>query len=261
MEKQVKEKPNVLIGTPVKNSKPYLEVYAHQLVRLDYPKENITIAIVENDSDDKTFEFLREKIVPFFKKFPYKAVHLKKRDLGFKLSHASRHLKEIRVKRQETIDRTRQYILDKFLPGNEYVLWFDSDFELVPPHSLNTALSYNADVLVHYLRLKDGTLYDASTYSSGRFIGKLIDEDRQRDVWKIERTNCHYLIHRRVFDRGYSYWDKNTPNIDKEFAQYRRLRLKTSVYTFPGKNINAIFAKKVITIHKMIGGTQPIKRR
>lgn len=261
MEKTVNSYSNVLIGTPVKNSKPYLETYAHQLVRLDYPKEKITIVIIENDSEDKTWEFLNQKIAPFLKKFPYRAVHLEKRDLGFHLSHFSRHRKETYIKRQECIDRTRQHIIDKYLKDNNYILWFDSDFEQVMPQALNIAISYNADVVIHYLRLKDSTMYDTSTLSEGRFIGKLIQEDRQKETWKIEKTNCHFLFHRRVFDRGYIYWSGNTPTTDIEWMKYRRERQKNSVYTFTGKNINAIFTKKILTLHKMIGGTQPVKRR
>lgn len=261
MEKPVKKYNNVLIGTPVKNSKPYLKTWAQQLVNLDYPKEKISLAIIENDSDDKSWEFLREKIVPWLKKFPYKAIFLQKRDLGFRLSHFSRHRKETYIKRQECIDRTRQYIIDTYLKDNEYILWFDSDFEQVMPQALNIAISYNVDVVVHYLRLKDSSMYDASTFSGGRFIGKLIQENRQKETWKIETTNCHFLFHRRVFDRGYIYWSGNTPKTDTEWMKYRRERQKNSVYTFTGKNINAIFTKKILTLHKMIGGTQPIKRR
>lgn len=261
MERSVRELPNILIGTPAKNSKPYLENYAHQLVRLDYPKEKITIAIVENDSDDKTWEFLQEKIIPFFIKFPYKAVCLQTKDTGFKLSHHSRHLKQFSIKRQESIDRTRQHIINNYLDDNEYVLWFDSDLEQVPPLALKIALSYNADVVVPLFKLKTSEMYDASSYSDGRFVGELIQEDRQRETWPIDCTNCHFLIHRRVFERGYIYWSDDIPRADQDFMKYRRFRLKNSVYTFKDKNIKAIFTTKIVILHVAVGGTQPAKRR
>lgn len=261
MERPLKDYPNILIGTPVKNSKPYLENYAQQLVKLDYPKEKITIAMIENDSEDKSWEFLNSKIIPFFKKFCYKAVYSEKKNIGFKLSHHSRHLKQFSIKRQESIDRTRQYIINTYLVGSEYVLWFDSDLEQVPPSALKIALSYNTDIVVPLFKLKTSELYDASSYSGGRFIGTLIKEDRQRETWPLECTNCHFLIHRRVFERGYIYWSDNIPRADQDFMKYRRFRLKNSVYTFKNKNIKAILTTKILCLHVAVGGTQPAKRR
>lgn len=258
MERPLKKLPNILIGTPVKNCREYLRNYARQVAGLDYPKEKITIVIVENDSEDKSWDFLLDEILPYFKKYPYRGVYFQKRDLGFKLSHFSRHLKEFKIKRQESIDRTRQYILDTFLTDHEYVLWFDADLDQVPPQALNVCLSYSTDVVVPLFKIKTSEIYDASTYSGGRYIGKLIIEDRQKDHWKIERTNCHFLIHRRVFDRGYIYWREDIPRADLDFMKYRRFRIKNSVYTFENKNINAIFTKRVVILHAAVTGMKKI---
>lgn len=261
MERSVKSYNNILIGTPVKNCGKFLDNYAHQLAKLDYPKEKITIVIIENDSDDKSYQILKEKIIPFLKKFPYRAVYLEKKDVGFHLSHFSRHLKEVRIKRQESIDRTRQHIVTNYLLDNQYIFWVDADLEQIPPASLKICLTYDADVVVPLFKLKTSEIYDASTYSEGRYIGELIQEDRQRETWKIDRTNCHFLIRREVFDRGYIYWTDTMPPADEDFVKYRRFREKNSVYTFNNKNINAIFTKKLVILHAIVGGTQPLKRR
>lgn len=261
MERPVNLYKHILIGTPVKNSKPYLENYARQLVGLDYPKDKISVAIIENDSEDKSWEFLKSKTLPHLKKFPYRAVHLEKRDLGFKLSHHSRHLKEMSINRQKSIDMTRQYIVDKFLLDNNYILWFDSDLEQVPPASLKIVLSYDADIVVPLFKLKTSEVYDASSYSNGRYVGKLIKEDRQRETWPLECTNCHFLMRREVFDRGYIYWSDKIPRADQDFMKYRRFRVANSVYTFSNKNMTAILTTKLVILHVAVGGTQPIKRR
>jgi hypothetical protein len=44
--------PHVIVLTPVKDATPFLDRYFELLARLDYPRELLTIGILESDSRD-----------------------------------------------------------------------------------------------------------------------------------------------------------------------------------------------------------------
>ena len=58
------DRQTVLILTPVKNATGFLDTYFAGLDKLTYPASSISLGFLESDSDDGTFERIRERLGP-----------------------------------------------------------------------------------------------------------------------------------------------------------------------------------------------------
>ncbi|MGH7791856.1 MAG: hypothetical protein ACREOB_06025, partial [Thermodesulfobacteriota bacterium] len=54
-------KDKVLILTPVKDSEPFLDTYFKLIYGLTYPRNLLSIGILESDSSDNTYSKLNER--------------------------------------------------------------------------------------------------------------------------------------------------------------------------------------------------------
>lgn len=52
----------VLVLTPVKNASRFLDTYFAGLDKLSYPASSTSLGFLESDSDDGTFERIRERL-------------------------------------------------------------------------------------------------------------------------------------------------------------------------------------------------------
>ena len=67
--------PNILILTPVKNAARHLPRYAELIENLDWPREHLSVALLEGDSTDDTRD-VAEALLPRLRGRTRQAKHL-----------------------------------------------------------------------------------------------------------------------------------------------------------------------------------------
>ena len=198
---------NVLIGVPVKNCGAWLENTVHQIINLDYNKENISIVFIENDSDDYSFNVIEYCVNKLLSKYKYKAINYEKKDTGFKLPHQSRHdLKHI-SNRMNSLKIVRNYIVDNYLLDNDFIWWVDADYKFIPNTLLRNAIDFDKDIIMPRVEV-NGVNYDEWTcgYVGGKiFKIKEISSMISDEIYPMEIVECAAVISRRVFDAGIRY--------------------------------------------------------
>jgi len=127
----MKTKNNILILTPVKDGEEYLDRYFHNLYQLSYPHKEISIGILESDSNDKTFSLLKQKLSDLQKEFG--KVSLLKKDFGFNIPERThRWSGGIQHERRAILARSRNHLLFRTLDDEDWVLWLDVDLVEYP---------------------------------------------------------------------------------------------------------------------------------
>src|SRR5262245_1359363 len=91
-------KPTVLILTPVKDATSHLLSYFKLLFDLTYPHQNISLGMLEGDSEDGTFDALQRSL-PILRK-EFRQVGMWKQDFGFRFPYGlPRSLPELQLER------------------------------------------------------------------------------------------------------------------------------------------------------------------
>jgi len=217
--------PSVLIGILVKNAKFNLDNLAGQVIGLDYPKEFLSIVFLEGDSEDGSYEHLKD-IMPLFS--DWKTAYLEKLDFSFKLSRELHHVEEkpqgLR-QRQRLINlaKSRQYVVDKYLKDESFLWWVDSDYKIIPRDTLAKLLSYDKDMVIPLLKLEGiEEAYDRSTDRKAMDIDTLA-KTYQNQLVEVDYMSAHAIIKSKVFRAGANYLsDFNAPIIDQEGAVLTR---------------------------------------
>lgn len=155
------ETPRVLIATPVKNAAAYLARYFENLERLTYPRDRISLGILESDSEDGTFEALTEGMKRLRDRFH--RVHLLKRDFGFRTS-VPRWSPEIQRERRSVIAKSRNCLFQRALGDEQWVLWLDVDVVDYPRDAVEQLLRTGKDIVVPHCLGPDGRTFDLNTF-------------------------------------------------------------------------------------------------
>lgn len=116
---ELKETPTVTIQLPIYNEKYVAERLVNAVCSLDYPKDKLSIQVID-DSDDDTYDIL-ENLVSDYKKKGFDILHVRRGDRKGYKAGALRHAM-------------------KFAKG-DFVAIFDADF-IPPTWFLKKALSY-----------------------------------------------------------------------------------------------------------------------
>jgi glycosyltransferase involved in cell wall biosynthesis len=166
--------PKVLILTPVKNAAKYIDSYFQRLVKLTFDHSHLSVALLESDSTDGTYERLLEKVDifrPQFRslslfKYDYKVVQppaMERWDSAWQLA------------RRGILARSRNQLLMRALDDEDWVLWLDVDVIEYPDDLLQRLLEPGLDV-VHpeCVREYGGPSYDLNAWKSN---GKLRMQD------------------------------------------------------------------------------------
>ncbi len=139
-------KPLVLILTPLKNASKNLDRYFDLLEKIKYPKKRISIAFLESDSSDGTYENLQQRL-PALKKI-YRKATLWKKDFNFQIPDGQpRYWEPIQYERRSVLARSRNQLLFRALQDEEWVLWLDSDLLEYPAAIIDILLSKKKEIL------------------------------------------------------------------------------------------------------------------
>lgn len=192
---------SILIGIPVKNTGKYLDNLFYQIVSQNYDLSKITVVLLEGDSNDDSYEVCKQ----LSKKYLELSIILDKLDLGYDLDHSElRYSIDKFPNRIKNLVISRNYIVDHYLKQNDYIWWVDSDFEHIPPDTINKFVEYNKDVIIPKLTHDKWGYHDCGSVvikdgNQHRF--QFINED----LVKLDRSDTHCFIKRCVFDANIRY--------------------------------------------------------
>jgi peptide chain release factor subunit 1 len=138
--------PRILVLTPMKNASKYLDGYFANLIRLTYPHELLSVAILEGDSTDGTGPRLDQKAREFAHCF--NRLDLFKRDYGFSIPAGQpRWSPQFQYPRRVILAKSRNYLISRALRDEEWVLWLDADVIAYPRDVLQRLLSHGRSII------------------------------------------------------------------------------------------------------------------
>ncbi|EFL30295.1 mannan polymerase complexes MNN9 subunit [Streptomyces viridochromogenes DSM 40736] len=156
------ERPPVLVLTPLKDAAAFLPGYLENLRALDYPREAISLGLLEGDSTDMTPDLLREVLPGLEAEF--RRVTLVHRDFGLQLA-GPRWEPGIQRRRRSVLAKVRNHLLARALDDEEWVLWLDVDVTGYPADLVQRLLGAHKDIVVpHCATTAGGPTYDLNTF-------------------------------------------------------------------------------------------------
>lgn len=162
--------PSVLVLTPVKNAAAHITRYIRNLEQIDYPKEKISLAFLESDSDDGTWDHLN-LVLPDLRK-QYARVELFKKDFNYRPASERWAMNE-QLKRRTVMAYSRNALLSRALRDEEWVLWMDVDLLSWPGDALRQLLATGKDIVVPHCVREDGATFDMNTFRLTEDAGQL----------------------------------------------------------------------------------------
>ncbi|MFF3055982.1 glycosyltransferase [Streptomyces sp. NPDC057909] len=157
------ERPLVLVLTPLKDAAAFLPGYLDSLRSLDYPREAISLGLLEGDSSDTTPELLQQ-VLPGLEA-EYRRVTLVHRDFGLQLA-GPRWEPGIQRRRRSVLAKVRNHLLSRALVDEEWVLWLDVDVTGYPADLVQRLLGARKDIVVpHCATAPGGPTYDLNTFA------------------------------------------------------------------------------------------------
>ena len=156
--------PHLLILTPVKNALPFLRLYFHNLQKISYPKEKISIAFLDSDSNDGTYEGL-QKLKEHYGNI-FSQISIYQHDFSYETKKPRWHITE-QYKRRSILAKSRNYLLFQALRSyHQQVLWLDVDICQYPYDIIQTLLSFNKHIIVPNCVCENGQNFDLNTYKT-----------------------------------------------------------------------------------------------
>jgi hypothetical protein len=151
-----------LVLSPLKDAAAFLPDYLDRLRTLDYPREAISLGLLEGDSRDATPEMLQQ-VLPRLEA-EYRRVTLVRRDYGLQLA-GPRWEPGIQRRRRSVLAKVRNHLLSRALVDEEWVLWLDVDVTGYPADLVQRLLGARKDIVVpHCATAPGGPTYDLNTF-------------------------------------------------------------------------------------------------
>ncbi|WAP60403.1 glycosyltransferase [Streptomyces sp. S465] len=156
------ERPSVLVLTPVKDAVAFLPRYLENLRALDYPRDAVSVGLLEGDSHDGTWEALKDALPVLEAEF--RRVTLVRRHFGFQLT-GPRWEPAAQRQRRSVLARSRNQLLSRALGEEEWVLWLDVDVTDYPPDLIQRLLGAREEIVVpHCVAEPGGPTFDLNTF-------------------------------------------------------------------------------------------------
>ena len=159
------EQPSVVILTPLKNAAPHLDRYVELIERLDWPRDRLSIGLLEGDSSDDTYA-KAEALLPRLEQRCHRA-RLLKRDFGFQLpAGVPRWTPGFQLARRSVLAKARNHLLFGALASEQWVLWIDVDVVDYPADIIAQLLATQFDIVVpHCVTVKGEATFDQNNWS------------------------------------------------------------------------------------------------
>ena len=216
----------VLILTPAKNANAYVDGYFDRLCSLTFDHSQISVAILESDSTDKTYEILQQRVEALQTQF--RSLKLFKRDYNLKQPlKLERWDSAWQLARRSILARSRNQLLFRALDDEEWVLWLDIDVIEYPADLLERLLQLQLDI-VHpeCVREYGGASFDRNAWKDDgrlhmqdlRGTGRPVRIDSVGGTALLVRADLHrdglvfpcfrYGIESQVIRRQHPLWGK-----------------------------------------------------
>ena len=155
----------VLVLTPVKNAANFLNTYAGNLERLTYPREKLSLGMLEGDSRDGSWGLI-EALRPRLEKRCHRVVTVK-RDYGLHMPpDTPRWNPAFQLARRNVLARSRNQLLFRALAGEDWVLWLDVDVIHYPADLIERLLEVDRDIVhPHCVKQPGGETFDLNAWS------------------------------------------------------------------------------------------------
>jgi glycosyltransferase involved in cell wall biosynthesis len=151
----------VLILTPIKDGRRHLPRYMELLSRLDSGGAPLSVAFMEGDSRDGSFEALEAALPSLAGRFA--RVETYRHDDGLHLE-GPRWAPSVQRERRANIAKARNRLLGAALAEAEWVLWLDVDVIDYPPDLLTRLLAAHKDIVVPHCMLPSGRTFNLNTF-------------------------------------------------------------------------------------------------
>lgn len=157
--------PKVLILTPIKGASRHLPRYVQLIERLDWPRDLLSVALLEGDSKDDTYA-VAEALLPRLEARTRRTM-LFRRDFGFSMPDGvPRWAPAFQLMRRTVMARARNHLLFRALDDEDWVFWIDVDLIDFPPDVLSQLLSTSYDIVVpHCVRKLGGPTFDRNNWT------------------------------------------------------------------------------------------------
>lgn len=134
----------VLIAIPVRDAADTLDSLFEQLLALRYPRTDLSLAFIEGDSADDSFERLQAFAHRHVNTF--RRIEVIKRDSGTVMP-TPRWAPAMQRARRSHIARVRNDLVRDALQDEDWLLWIDADIIAFPDDILDTLLSADARIV------------------------------------------------------------------------------------------------------------------
>jgi glycosyltransferase involved in cell wall biosynthesis len=195
----MRHEPSLLILTPVRNAARHLQPWLRGLFSLTYPQRQISIGILEGDSDDGTYERFAQRLDELRQTFRRAAIW--KKDFGFRIPPGlPRWDPRIQVERRAALARARNHLLFHALDDEDWVLWLDVDVVEYPPDVITRLLAAGKDIVHPHCVLEyGGASYDTNAWRDRgtrhlhdlRAEGDLVPLDSVGGTMLLVRADVH----------------------------------------------------------------------
>jgi hypothetical protein len=189
----------ILILTPIKDAAQHANQFVTMLNSLSYPKEAISIGMLESDSVDRTFEVFSEVLPRLQQRF--RVANLWKRDFDFKLPLGTyRRANHVQVVRRIVLAKARNHLLFRALDDEDWVLWLDVDVIEYPTDVIEQLLRTGKEIVhPHCVRRYGGPTFDRNAWRDRgtlhmdklRSEGELVPLDSVGGTMLLVKSDLH----------------------------------------------------------------------
>jgi hypothetical protein len=164
----------VLVLTPVKNASRFLDTYFAGLDKLSYPASSTSLGFLESDSDDGTFERIRERLGHLRSR--YAGAEIWQKNFNFRIPHGfPRWTDAFQIPRRKILAKARNHLLFRALRGQDWVLWLDVDVIDYPLDLIERLIAAGRDIVhPHCVEHYGGPTFDLNAW---RDHGRMHMED------------------------------------------------------------------------------------
>ncbi len=186
----------VLILTPMKAAKKYLDTYFAGLRLLTYPRRLLSLGILESDSTDGTYAEVETRLTGE----DFRRKTLLKKDFGFQIPpEVPRFALVFQRTRRAILARARNQLLFRALHDEDWVLWLDVDVISYPADIIERLIALDRDIIHPNCVIEPGgSTFDRNAWCEGG--RQHMDDLRGRGLVRLDavggtmllvRADCH----------------------------------------------------------------------
>ena len=183
--------PRVLVLTPVKDATRHLERYFDLLGRLSFPAANLSLGMLDSDSQDGTFAAIEQRMPDLAQR--YRRVQLWKKDFGFHIpAGVPRWTPGLQIPRRTILAKSRNHLLMRALADEDWVLWIDVDVAEYPADIVERLLAYGKEILQpHCVVSPGGKTFDLNAWAEG---GRHMSDLRGNELVRLDSVGGTMLL-------------------------------------------------------------------